>query len=462
MSNILSYLPFIVILCAMVTIHEFGHFIVAKWLGIPAEVFSVGFGPRLFGFNWGGTDFRISALPLGGYVKFRGENLEMIQGKSEGTVEEFLSHAGWKRFLVALAGPAFNVITALAIPMVGIMMGFHESAIHSAPTIVGSVRENSPAQRAGLQPGDRVVDSNGLQNPKFDDFRTDVMMRAGEDIPMTIERNGQRINITIQPSATGDQKQGQIGIEPYLKDLRVMNLKSDSIGAKAGLQEGDRIVGINGQPLMATSKTIKTMEENNGKEISLDINRGGQTIAVKATPTVTKDDPFGLGIAAGDVVFVQEKNPVTALSYAWDVNWRMLKSTVLAFKQIFAGRMSARDTVAGPIGMAKITSDVFQAAGWAGTIQLMGFLSMSLGVMNLLPIPVLDGGMIVMIFVEGLLGLIGMTLSMNIRERVQQVGFAALLLLMGFVFYNDIARLFETKKPPSPPAAEAPAPAPSK
>lgn len=466
MSTLLNYLPFIIILCAMVTIHEFGHFIVAKWLGIPAEVFSVGFGPRLFGFNWGGTDFRLSAIPLGGYVKFRGENLEMIQGKSEGSVEEFLAHAKWKRFLVALAGPAFNIFTAILIPMVAIMIGFNESAQNSQAIIIGNVVKDSPAEKAGLQPMDRIAVSNGIQEPAFNDFKLDVTLRPDEDIPMTIERNGQLINVVVRPKADGQGQGARIGIEPYLKHILVANVKPDSIAARGGLQAQDRITGINGQPLMTWGKTFDIVKENKGKEITLDLNRGGQTATAKVTVNdAVKSDLFGVGAdLQQESVFVRKTNLLSALGFAMDYNWRILKITGVAFKQIIVGRLSARDSLSGPIGMAKMTADAFESGGWAETIQLMGLLSLNLGIMNLLPIPVLDGGMILLIIVEAILGLVGLTLTMKVRERFQQVGFVALMLLMGFVIFNDIAKIlpFGKSNTPAPAAQTAPTPQPGK
>ena len=457
---------FLIVLALMVTIHEFGHFIVAKVLGIPAETFSVGFGPRLFGFNWGGTDFRISAIPLGGYVKFRGENLEMIQGKSEGSVEEFLSHAKWKRFLVALAGPAFNIFTAILIPMAAIMIGFHESAQNSQPIVIGNVVKDSPAEKAGLQPMDRIVVSNGVKDPAFNDFKLDVTLRADEDIPMTIDRNGQLVNVVVRPKADGQGQGARIGIEPYLKNILVASVKPDSIAARAGIHAQDRITAINGQPVMTWSKTFDVVKDAKGKEVTLSLDRGGQPVTAAVTINdPVKSDLFGIGAdLQQESVFIRKTGLGSALGFAVDYNWRILKITGVAFKQIIVGRLSARDSLSGPIGMAKMTADAFESGGWAETIQLMGLLSLNLGIMNLLPIPVLDGGMILLIIVEALLGLVGLSLTMKVRERFQQVGFVALMLLMGFVIFNDIARLlpFGKANNPAPAAQSSPMPQPGK
>ncbi len=461
--TITGIVVFLIVLALMVTIHEFGHFIVAKVLGIPAETFSVGFGPRLFGFNWGGTDFRVSAIPLGGYVKFRGENLEMIQGKSEGSVEEFLSHAKWKRFLVALAGPAFNIFTAILIPLVAIMIGFQESAQNSQPIIIGHVVKDSPAEKAGLQPLDRIVVSHGIREPAFNDFKVDVMMHPDEDLPMTIDRNGQQLNVVVRPKADGGQG-ARIGIEPYLKQILVANLKPNSAAISAGVQAKDRITGINGQPLQTMGKMFDTIKENKGKETTLNIERGGQATTAKITVNdPVKNDLFGIGAdIQQESVFIQRTGLGSALGFAVDYNWRILKMNFVAFKQMIVGRLSARDSLSGPIGIAKITAETYESGGWADTIQLMGLLSLSLGIMNLLPIPVLDGGMILLIFVEALMGLVGKTLTMKVRERFQQVGFVALMLLMGFVIFNDIIKILPFGKSANPPPAAQSSPPPGK
>jgi regulator of sigma E protease len=453
LSNLTGIGVFVIVLCAMVVIHEFGHYIVAKVLGIPAEVFSVGFGKRLFGVNVGGTDFRLSAIPLGGYVRFRGEGLETLQGKSEGSAEEFLAHPKWKRLLVAFAGPAFNIATAILIPAVAVMIGFETSAQSSQPITIGRVVPNSPAEQAGLKPYDKVVVANGMQNPVWDDFKLDITLRPGERIPLTVERGGERVNLTVEPRPSGQDKAGMIGVEPYLPELG-LKVKPDSPAARAGLQTGDRLKTINGQPLLSATNVQEVLKQNGGNEVTLGVERAGVPQSFKVTPSGASQDEASLGVVFQlPTVTMRKTNVGEALAFAVGYNWRFLKMNGVVFKQIFTGQRSARDSVAGPIGMAKITSDTFQAAGWDGTLALMGMLSLSLGIMNLLPIPVLDGGMILLIIVEGILGLFGMALTMNIRERFQQVGFVALMLLMGFVIFNDVTRLF-TRAAPEPPAQQ--------
>lgn len=428
----------------MIVIHEFGHFIVAKMLGIAVETFSVGFGPRLLGFRIGETDYRISAIPLGGYVKFRGENMEMLQGESEGSIDEFLAHPKWKRFLVALAGPVFNIATALLIPAIGIMIGFRDSADQVQQPVIGRVMAGSAAEKAGLQPGDRILNYHGRENPKWRDIELDVMLRPGETIPLTVERSGSPRNLTLTPSTRQieNEKIGESGIEPYigLENVRVLGVRPDMPAGQAGLKAGDRIVSVNGQKITAWHQFKDILRESEGRQIALQVERDSGQAQLNVTP-VLQDGEYKLGFAPDLSVFIKTTSFASALKYGWEYNWMWLRLTGVAFKQIFSGRRSARDAVGGPVKIAQETVNTYDVAGWAGTVKLMGMLSLNLGIFNLLPIPVLDGGVILLIIIESLMGLVGLTLTMNVRERFQQVGFVMVLLLMGFVFVNDFVNL---------------------
>ena len=435
----------------MIVIHEFGHFIVAKLLGIAVETFSVGFGPRLFGFKLGDTDYRISAIPLGGYVKFRGENLEMLQGKSEGSVDEFLSQPKWKRFLVALAGPVFNLATALLIPTAAILYGFQADINDSQQVVIGEVKPGSTAEQSGLQKGDRIISFDGEQNPTWASLDDKVITNVGEDIPLTVERNGQIINLKLHPriETRGNDTYGVVDIRPPLTYVGVAQVQKNSAAERAGLQTGDKITVINGAPVTGWLEFRRTIQE--GREVTLTVQRGQETLTIKGTPQKQGED-YLLGFTPMfETQLLKTNSFATALRYGWDKNIRVVKLTGQVFKQIFSGQRSARNSIQGPIGIAETTATVYKIDGWAGVIGLMGMLSLSLGILNLLPIPVLDGGMILLIFIEGILGLVGLTMSMNFRERFQQVGFVLVLLLMGFVIVNDSARIVERwlNKPPA-------------
>jgi regulator of sigma E protease len=458
LDTLLSKVPFVVILVAMIVIHEFGHFIVAKMLGIAVETFSVGFGPRLVGFRYGETDYRISAIPLGGYVKFRGENLEMLQGKSEGSIDEFLAHPKWKRLLVAAAGPVFNIATAILIPTAAILIGYQESVFLSQKVVIGEVKAGSTAEQAGLQRGDRIVSYFDKQNPTWEEFIDDVRVRPNETIPLTIERNGQRLSLTLKPRVetlpSGEQF-GDVDIDNAVDGIGVGSLTKGYPAEAAGLKPGDKITEINGKPITALSQFRRTLNESNGQPVTLKVARGGQTLEVKVAPRKDEKPPdYRLGFVINNTTLVKTSSISSALAYGWKYNWRIMKLTGVIFRQIFAGQRSARDSVSGPIGIMDQTADTFRIAGWSGVISLMGLLSLNLGIVNLLPIPVLDGGVILLILIEGLLGLVGLTLTLNMRERFQQVGFVMVLLLMAFVIGNDLLRKFSRPVVESPPAQQ--------
>jgi len=435
----------------MIVIHEFGHFIVAKLLGIAVETFSVGFGPRLFGFRIGDTDYRFSAIPLGGYVKFRGENLEMLQGKSEGSVDEFLSHPKWKRFLVAVAGPVFNIITALMIPTAAIMIGFEADIYDSQQVVIGEVTPGSTAEQAGLQKGDRIIVFDGQKNPTWANWRDKVITNLGEDIPLTVDRNGQTIQLKLRPrvETRGKEQVGVVDLEPPLSYIGVAQVHKNTPAERAGLQAGDRITAINGAPVTGWHQFRRAIQEV--RTVALTVQRGQQTLTINSE-TEKYNDGYWLGFSRTfETKLLKTDSLATALRYGWDYNIRVLKFTGEVFQQIFSGQRSARNSVAGPVGIARLTVDTYKVDGWAGVIKLMGLLSLSLGVLNLLPIPVLDGGVILLIFIEWILGLVGLTLTMNFRERFQQVGFVLVLLLMGFVIINDSYKEVESyfNKPPA-------------
>ncbi|HEX7999049.1 MAG TPA: RIP metalloprotease RseP [Pyrinomonadaceae bacterium] len=461
MSYLIGALAFIFILGAAVVIHEFGHFIVAKLLKIRVETFSVGFGPRLFGRKWGTTDYRVSAIPLGGYVKLGGdESNSAIEGEGASDIpkeEQFNLRPRWQRVLVAVAGPVMNILTALSIPLAAALL----YGVPVSPTpVVSRVVENGAAAVAGLQPGDRIVSFNGVESPSWDRIKGDSLLSPEQQLPLVVERNGQRIPLTITPSkrVDGEEIVGDMDFYPSFGNIPVIigSVEAESGAAAAGLQVGDRLMALNGEAVQSAEQVTRFVQEHKKEPFRLTIERGGQQQELTASVRKLPNGREILGI--GYQPPPRERvGLLSAASYAVNFNIEILRLTGKALGQLFKGQRSARNTFSGPIGIYTAASTAANELGWAGVFSMLGFLSLSLGVFNLLPIPVLDGGAIFLLLIEAVLSWVGIKLSMTMRERIQQVGFVMLLLLMGFVITNDIIKKASSgRNTEEKPAATAP------
>src|SRR5258705_834380 len=294
MSWLIGIFAFIFILGAAVVLHEFGHFLVAKLFKIRVETFSVGFGPRLFGKKWGHTAYRVSAIPLGGYGKLGGdESNAPIEGESAPDIpdhERFDLRPRWQRIEVALVGPVMNVITALAIPLAGALM----YGVPMAPApVVSSMASGGASETAGLQRGDRIVAFNGIEHPKWDTIRGDALLSPGQPLPVVVERNGQRITLQITPVPRTEDGEtaGFLDFLPDYGDVPVVlrEVTPDSPASEAGLQVGDQIIAIAGQPVHSAEQVTRYVSEHKGQPIALAVKRAGRQIEVNATSRTLSD-----------------------------------------------------------------------------------------------------------------------------------------------------------------------------
>ena len=461
MGYLIGALAFIFILGAAVVLHEFGHFIVAKLFKIRVETFSVGFGPRLFGKRWGQTDYRVSAIPLGGYVKLGGdESNAPIEGAGATDIppeEMFNLRPRWQRILVALAGPVMNIITALAIPLAGALM----YGVPATPApVVSYVVPGGAADIAGLKPGDRIVSFGGTENPKWETIHNDALLSPNQPIPVVVERSGQRITLNIKPSPHTEDGEtaGFLHFIPDYGGLPVVlkDVTSDSPAAKAGLQPGDRILAMNGEPIKSAEQVTQFVRDHKSQPITLTIERNGQRKDITASVARQKDGSEKLGIVPAEEIPLRRAGLTAAARFAISSNIEILRLTGKALGQVFTGQRSVRNTLSGPIGIYQAASKSVERLGWEGVFSMLGFLSLNLGIFNLLPIPVLDGGAIFLLLIEGVLAPIGMSISMTVRARIQQVGFVMVILLMLFVITNDLLKKFSPGPSESKPAATAP------
>jgi regulator of sigma E protease len=451
---IIVILAVIFVLGIAINIHEFGHFAVAKLLGMRVDAYSFfGLGPRIWGFKYGHTDYRISAIPLGAYVKLYGDEsnsgLEGEDDKSEPVPESELYELRprWQKFLVMIGGPFMNIMLALAIPFFGAwFMG-----LPSAPApIVGVVKAGGAAEQAGVKVGDRIVQFDGIENPTWERVRNDSLIAPERAIPIVVERQGQKLPLTIKPTKV--EKDGNVigmldldpdvGVEPVVASI----VEADKPASQGGLQPGDRAISINGEPVRNSNEIINQIRGNKDAPLRLLVERNGERKELNIQAKQGDDGVFRIGAGFVPDEKSMKREPVSigrAASFAVNSNLEIIRLTGKVFGQLFAGERSVKDAgVAGPIGIVQIISKVVTEQGFVGLISILALISLNLGVFNLLPIPMLDGGQIALLGIEGFLGLFGLTLSMGIKEKIQLVGLAIILVLMVTTILFDVSRLF--------------------
>jgi regulator of sigma E protease len=450
---LLVTLAVIFVLGIAINIHEFGHFIVAKLLGMRVEAYSFfGLGPRIWGFKVGHTDYRISAIPLGAYVKLYGDEAtaSLEGGESEGEKvpdsELYELRPRWQKFLVMIGGPFMNIMLALAIPFFGAWM----YGLPSMPApVVGVVKTASAAEQAGIKSGDRIVAFDGIENPTWERIRNDAAVSPEKPLPVVVEREGKRVDLTLSPGKIeqGGNVIGDVGFEPDrgVEPVVVGSLQEGKPAAESGLQVGDRVISVNGQTVRNSGELTNRIRESKDTPLKLNVERNGQRIELTMQPRQDTDGVFRIGAGFGSGI-IATREPVgigQAASYAVNSNLEIIRLTGKVFGQMFSGERSVKDAgVAGPVGIVQIIGQMVREAGFAGLFPILAVISLNLGVFNLLPIPLLDGGQIALLAIEGLLAMFGMTLSMAIKEKIQMAGLGLILILMVVTLFLDISRLF--------------------
>jgi regulator of sigma E protease len=421
-----NLIAFIIVLGFLIFAHEAGHFFVAKLFRVRVLVFSFGFGKRLFGIRRGSTDYRVSLVPLGGYVRMAGDTPEENQPANP---DEFLSKPKWQRFLILLAGPLMNLIIAVTFVAGLLMMGTETQKVG---TTVSSVTPGKPGAKAGLQPGDTIVGIDGEKMDGFDDLRMAISLHAGTALRVEYIRNGVRHTTTLTPERENTDlgPMGRAYIYPYQPTI-VGRILPDTPAARSGLRAGDRIIAANGQPVPEYPAFDKVVIAAKDGPIALDVQRGATRIALTLPAGPLEEDKGYRGF--GGPTEVHTYSLGSALQESVKQNWKMLRYAFITLGRLIRGEASVKE-LSGPISIARI-SGMMLRRGWIDVLALMAMISLQLGVMNLLPIPVLDGGHIMILLIEGA---VRRELSLRVKERIQQVGFAVLAALMIVVLYNDV------------------------
>jgi len=426
-----------VVLGFMILIHEFGHYAVAKLLKVRVEVFSIGFGKRLLGFRKGDTDYRISAIPLGGYVKMSGEN---PMDERTGDPAEFMSHSRWHRFLIAIAGPSMNILLAIFLLTLVYMVHYEYPVFLDKPAVIEGVKHDSAAAQAGLQPGDRIVKVDGIDNPTWEQLQPRVWLSANQPLTITIQRGNQTFQKTIVPQPVTTSEVGSAGWYPG-EPVVVGRVESGTPAAKAGIKEDDRIIALDGQPLPSIESMIERLQQTKDKPVDLTLIRRGQNLSFRMTPVLSKtEDPKEQRYRLGFLNKSETKVTTLPFSQAFSLSLEQNKKYSLLIlelaKKLVQGKVSPR-MVSGPIGIAQDAGYAAQQKGWTPLMELTAGISLNLGIFNLLPIPILDGGVILFLLIEGLMR---RDVSLRIKERVYQAAFVFLVLFAVMVIYNDLMK----------------------
>ena len=429
-----TLLAFVFVLGVLVFVHEAGHFLTAKWVGVRVKVFSLGFPPKLVGRTWGDTEYRIGVLPLGGYVKMAGDN----PAESTGDPGEFMSRSKWERLAILFAGPLMNLVLAVLVLTVLFMFGVERPAGLDDPPVVRFVAEDSPALRAEILAGDRIVAIDGAPVATWIDALDRILVSANDTLSMSLLRDGETIDRAVSIEPRGDDGAGYAGLFPAVQP-QVSSLTEGYPAEAAGIREGDFIAKVDDKAIFHFMELIEAIEAHGGKEVTIGVLRNGTPFDFSLTPKRNETDDrwlIGIGFNAAPTVLHQIRNPAMAFGAALGEATRFTRLTFVVLGRLVSGRASIRQ-MSGPIGIAQASGETARR-GARQLFMFMAFLSLNLGILNLLPIPLLDGGHMAIIALEGLAG---RDMSLQVKERILQIGFVMLLLLMVTVIYVDLSKI---------------------
>ena len=428
-----SILAFVFVLGVLIFVHEFGHFIMARRIGVRVLTFSLGFGPKLFAFKRGDTEYCVSAIPLGGYVKMAGETQEDAR---TGASDEFLSKSKWQRFQVLVMGPVMNLLLAIVVMAFVLYQGAQVPAFDGEPPIVGSFTEQSAARKAGVRIGDRIVAVDGRDVDTWEQFLMAVLAKPKREISLTIVRQGTPATVLVVPDSVGKFEMGEIGVLPVMHPV-VGGVEAGSAAAEAGLRPGDVVMAAAGERDVTMIRFIEIVKTQLGKPLVLDIKRDGAMQRIEVTPRQMGDTVrIGVGPILPYETRMIEPGPIEALQLSVQRNWEWSTLIVRTLGGLVTRETSVKQLM-GPVAIAQVSGTAAEA-GWIQLFSLMAMLSLNLGLLNLMPIPVLDGGHIAILAMEGLSR---RDFSIKVKEKMLLVGFVLLLMLMVTVIYNDLTRV---------------------
>jgi regulator of sigma E protease len=446
-----TVVAFIVVIGILILIHEWGHFIVARWAGVGVERFSIGFGPVLLRWRGKETEYCLSIIPMGGYVKMMGEEnpLEGGQALTYDPAKAFSLKPLWKRFLIVFAGPGMNFVLAAVIFMV--VLATVGRPVW--PPVIGRVAPDGPAAAAGLQTGDAIVSADGRLIAHWEDLdRAVASSSAGRPLRLTVARAGVTREVTVMPRLVEARdpifkeahQTWEIGVGPQLLP-QIGSVNAGSPAEKAGLKSGDVVVAVAGQPVFTPEELMQAIQKRAGQTFEMTVERNGPRIPLTVTANAVKErnaageevevGRIGVGIVTRTVNY-EPYPPHKAVWYGVVKTWDMTALTAKGLWKIVSRQIDSSN-IGGPI---QIASEAGRQAkeGPASLALFTAIISVNLALLNLLPVPMLDGGHLFFFVIEAIMG---RPLSLRKREAAQQLGFVLLMLLMVYALYNDLVRI---------------------
>jgi len=440
-------LGFILVLGVLILVHEWGHFIVARLFKVRVDVFSIGFGPRLFGFKWGATDWRISAIPLGGYVRMAGQDISEIDSsdqKPTGAPDELMSKPRWQRALISFAGPLINLAFPLLL-LTGyfVLKGEPYPKFEDQPIVIANLPKDSVLGKAGVVPGDRIVSIDGVANPTWGSAAKLLeSLPSGHSLNVAVAHQDSIRNLTINTSDI-PPSEFLFGFPPD-SPVVVSELDPSNPAARtAGVRPGDVVESLDGEKLQSWSAFVDAVQHSEGHPFTLTVLRNGQRLDLQVTPQRGKNEAGETAWMVGvrrvpnmQELAIRKVSLSQAFVHSSQLTWRGTTMILDVVGRLVSGKTSPKQ-LQSVIGIASMAGRAVEEGSYA-VIQLMAVLSVNLGILNLLPIPILDGGNILLLALEGIRR---RDFSLAFKERFIQVGLVFLLFLFVYVMYNDVVRL---------------------
>ena len=447
---LISVVAFIVLIGVMVVVHEFGHFAVAKLCGVRVERFSIGFPPRLFGIKIGETDYCISATPLGGYVKMTGETAEQnleapgaVAAELEDDPGSLLAHPRWQRMLIGFAGPFANFVLAF------VLMVFYYGWINEVPkyevttTAIEWVVPGSAAAQAGVEAGDIVLHIDNAEHPDWEKVYERLKFNANQSIPITVERGGRPFNLSMRVPAdakSDDFDWSDAGILPQIASapIGVKEVQPGTPAEQAGLRAGDAIQSVDGHAFHSVQTLLAYMQAGQGKPMSLVLLRNGASLPPVLAHPAKLDGGWKLGFAPVQIPLRSDPLPIGKAIVKSRAFCSANSSLILEFIERLFSHKVAASQISGPLGIARMAGDAAETKDWLSKFGLAAAISLNLGIINLLPFPILDGGMIFILLIESVRR---RDINIDVKERIYQAAFVVIVAFFAFVIFNDVSKL---------------------